>query len=213
MRIAIDALGGDHVPAAPVAGAVQAASAYDDVTIVLVGDPATIGPELEKHDAASHDRIEIHELLNRYAHAIDFLDWKLLERVFSEDAVADFSSMAQYQEVESVLHGREAIVGYYEVAMTPFEGVLHFMSNHLVEIDGDLDATIRFTDGCEIPYIAPSLGGVESLVEMPVLMSYWDYPKEERLQYGITDNLVRLSCGIEDADDLIADLGRALDQV
>ena len=98
----------------------------------------------------------------------------------------------------------------YKVAtrlMNGFAGVVTF------EIEGDLDATIRFTDGCEIPYIAPSLGGVESLVEMPVLMSYWDYPKEERLQYGITDNLVRLSCGIEDADDLIADLGQALDQV
>ncbi len=98
----------------------------------------------------------------------------------------------------------------YKVAtrlMKGFAGVVTF------EIEGDLDATIRFTDGCRIPYIAPSLGGVESLVEMPVLMSYWDYPKEERLQYGIKDNLVRLSCGIEDQADLIADLAQALDQV
>ena len=65
-------------------------------------------------------------------------------------------------------------------------------------------------DRCRIPYIAPSLGGVESLIEMPVLMSYWDVPREERLQYGITDSLVRYSCGIEDAGDLIADLEQAL---
>ena len=45
---------------------------------------------------------------------------------------------------------------------------------------------------------------------MPVLMSYWDYPAEERQRYGITDTLVRLSCGIEDAADLIADLEQAL---
>lgn len=83
------------------------------------------------------DRIEIHELLNRYAHAIDALDWSLLERVFTEDAVADFSSVAEYQEIDSVLEGRAAIVGYYEVALTPFEGVLHFMTNHLVELSGD----------------------------------------------------------------------------
>jgi cystathionine gamma-synthase len=88
--------------------------------------------------------------------------------------------------------------------MAGFAGVVTF------EIEGDLEAAIRFTDACRLPYIAPSLGGVESLVEMPVLMSYWDYPPEERRRYGITDTLVRLSCGIEDAADLIADLEQAL---
>jgi cystathionine gamma-synthase len=98
----------------------------------------------------------------------------------------------------------------YSVAtrqMTGFSGVVTF------EIEGDLEAAIRFTDACRLPYIAPSLGGVESLVEMPVLMSYWDYPAEERKQYGITDSLVRLSCGVEDAGDLIADLEQALSRV
>jgi cystathionine gamma-synthase len=98
----------------------------------------------------------------------------------------------------------------YSVAtrlMTGFSGVVTF------EIEGDLEAAIRFTDACRLPYIAPSLGGVESLVEMPVLMSYWDYPAEERKQYGITDSLVRLSCGVEDAADLIADLEQALSRV
>jgi len=88
-----------------------------------------------------------------------------------------------------------------------FGGVVTF------EVEGDLHATMRFVDACRIPYIAPSLGGVESLVEMPVLMSYWDYPQEERLSYGITDSLVRYACGIEDPDDLIADIDHALDQV
>jgi cystathionine gamma-synthase len=78
------------------------------------------------------------------------------------------------------------------------------------ELDSDLDGAIRFTDACRIPYIAPSLGGVESLIEMPVLMSYWDVEREDRLKMGITDSLVRLSCGIEDAGDLVADLERAL---
>ncbi len=91
--------------------------------------------------------------------------------------------------------------------MKGFAGVVTF------EIEGDLDGAVRFTDACRLPYIAPSLGGVESLVEMPVLMSYWDYPAEQRLRYGITDTLVRLSCGIEDAADLIADLEQALERV
>ena len=81
------------------------------------------------------------------------------------------------------------------------------------ELDTDLDGAVRFTDACRLPYIAPSLGGVESLVEMPVTMSYWDVEREERIKMGITDSLIRLSCGIEDGDDLIADLSQALDAI
>jgi cystathionine gamma-synthase len=89
-------------------------------------------------------------------------------------------------------------------SMKGFGGVVTF------ELETDLEGAIRFVDACEIPYIAPSLGGVESLIEMPVTMSYWDVPREERLKLGITDSLIRYSCGVEDADDLIADLAQAL---
>ena len=81
------------------------------------------------------------------------------------------------------------------------------------ELETDLDGAIRFIDACKIPYIAPSLGGVESLVEMPVTMSFWDIDPEERAKLWITDSLVRYSCGIEDADDLIADLEQALSKI
>jgi cystathionine gamma-synthase len=89
-------------------------------------------------------------------------------------------------------------------SMRGFGGVVTF------ELDTDLDGAIRFTDACRLPYIAPSLGGVESLIEMPVLMSYWDIERAERLKMGITDSLIRLACGVEDSEDLIADLDRAL---
>jgi cystathionine gamma-synthase len=85
-----------------------------------------------------------------------------------------------------------------------FGGVVTF------ELDGDLDATVRFIDACRIPYLAPSLGGVESLIEMPAIMSFWDRTPEERAALGMTDSLVRFSVGIEDAEDLIADLDQAL---
>jgi cystathionine gamma-synthase len=81
------------------------------------------------------------------------------------------------------------------------------------ELESDFDGACRFTDACRIPYIAASLGGVESLIEMPVLMSYWDLKPEQRLALGISDSLVRLSCGVEDAEDLIADLEQALDSI
>ena len=81
------------------------------------------------------------------------------------------------------------------------------------ELDTDLDGAIRFTDACRIPYIAPSFGGVESLIEMPVTTSFWDLDREERLAIGITDSLIRYSGGVEDADDLIADLDQALSAI
>jgi cystathionine gamma-synthase len=90
--------------------------------------------------------------------------------------------------------------------MRGFGGVVSF------EVAGDLEATARFIDRLRIPYIAPSLGGVESLVEQPALMSFYELSSEQRLAVGMRDNLVRLSCGIEDAGDLIADLQQALEQ-
>jgi cystathionine gamma-synthase len=85
-----------------------------------------------------------------------------------------------------------------------FGGVVTF------ELAADFDGTCRFVDALRIPYIGPSLGGVESLVEMPATMSYWDLSRDERYALGITDSLVRLSLGVEDEVDLIADLERAL---
>ncbi len=79
-----------------------------------------------------------------------------------------------------------------------------------VAVDADFAGTCRFVDACRSPYIAASLGGAETLIEMPVLMSHWDMKPAERQKVGITDSLVRLACGIEDADDLIADLDQAL---
>ena len=61
-----------------------------------------------------------------------------------------------------------------------------------------------------IPQIAPSLGGVESLIEQPSLMSFFELTSEDRLAVGIKDNLVRLAVGLEDTDDLLADLEQAL---
>jgi len=88
--------------------------------------------------------------------------------------------------------------------MKGFGGVVTF------ELESDFDGTQRFVDALEIPYIGPSLGGVESLVEMPATMSYWDISRDERYALGITDSLVRLSIGVEDTVDLIADLEQAL---
>ncbi len=89
--------------------------------------------------------------------------------------------------------------------MSGFGGVVTFA------VKGDLAATGRFVDALAIPRIGPSLGGVESLVEQPALMSYFELSSAEREAIGMSDDLVRYAVGIEDADDLVADVLRALE--
>ncbi|HEX2619030.1 MAG TPA: aminotransferase class I/II-fold pyridoxal phosphate-dependent enzyme [Phototrophicaceae bacterium] len=120
-------------------------------------------------------------------------------------AVAEF--LEAYPKIERVWYPGLASHPDHEVAvrqMTGFGGVVSF------EVAGDLRTTGNFIDALNIPYIAPSLGGVESLIEQPALMSYYEKTTEERLALGIKDNLVRFSVGIEDTDDLLADLEQAL---
>ena len=98
----------------------------------------------------------------------------------------------------------------HEVAvrtMSGYGGVISF------EVEADGPTTSQFIDACQIPRIGPSLGGVESLIEQPAIVSYFDNDPEYRRSLGITDELVRLSVGIEDTDDLIADFEQALAQM
>jgi cystathionine beta-lyase/cystathionine gamma-synthase len=80
-----------------------------------------------------------------------------------------------------------------------------------VELKGSLDDAKRFLERCRLFTLAESLGGVESLIEHPALMTHGSVPSDVRAGLGINDSLVRLSVGIEDADDLVADLAAALD--
>jgi cystathionine gamma-lyase len=79
-----------------------------------------------------------------------------------------------------------------------------------MELHGTLDDARRFLERCQLFTLAESLGGVESLIEHPALMTHGSVPPEVRATLGIGDTLVRLSVGIEEADDLIADLKAAL---
>ncbi len=80
-------------------------------------------------------------------------------------------------------------------------------------IQGGLDESRRFLENVRVFALAESLGGVESLVDHPAIMTHASVPKAQRETLGITDNLVRLSVGIEDCEDLIADLDNALSAV
>ena len=74
------------------------------------------------------------------------------------------------------------------------------------ELNGTLATSKKFLDALQLCFIGPSLGGVETLITHPALVSYYDYSRKERIKLGITDTLFRLAVGIEDVDDIIADL-------
>ncbi len=88
--------------------------------------------------------------------------------------------------------------------MSGFGGVVSFL------VDADLDGTSAFVDACRIPQIGPSLGGVESLIMQPTLISFYHLTPQQRREVGARDNLVRLSLGIEDTQDILDDLAQAL---
>jgi cystathionine gamma-lyase len=109
--------------------------------------------------------------------------------------------------VDSVLYPGLPSHPQHELAkkqMDDFGGIVTFF------INGDLENARRFLERCQVFSLAESLGGVESLVDHPAIMTHASVPAEERAKLGISDQLIRLSVGIEALDDLIADLDQAL---
>jgi cystathionine gamma-lyase len=92
--------------------------------------------------------------------------------------------------------------------MSDFGGMISFDL-----ADDDMDAALSVLEGTEVFTLAESLGGVESLIEHPASMTHASIPAEEREKIGLTDSLIRLSVGVEDVEDLAADLDRALSTV
>jgi cystathionine gamma-synthase len=122
-------------------------------------------------------------------------------------AVAEF--LASHPRVERVYYPGLATHPHFEVAQKQLRGCGGLIT---FEVRGaDWRQTAAVVDRAQIARIAPSLGGVESLIEQPLVMSYWEYAPEDRVRFGIADNMIRLSCGIEDAADLIADLQQSLE--
>jgi cystathionine gamma-synthase len=96
---------------------------------------------------------------------------------------------------------------HYKVAkeqMSGGGGVVTF------DIKGNINDSKRFMDALKLCYIGPSLGGVETLITHPALVSYYDYSRKERYKLGLTDTLFRLAVGIEDVEDIIGDLEQGL---
>jgi cystathionine gamma-synthase len=122
-------------------------------------------------------------------------------------AVAEF--LQQHPRVEKVYYPGLASHPSHTIAqrtMRGFGGLITFLVK-----DADWRQTADVVDRVRIPRIGPSLGGVESLIEQPLLMSYYQQTPENRQKFGIPDNMIRIACGIENSQDLIDDLKQALE--
>jgi cystathionine gamma-synthase len=122
-------------------------------------------------------------------------------------ALALAQRLEKHPRVERVFYPGLAAHPSHGVAraqMRGFGGVVSFI------VKGGLSACSRMVDSVKLARIGPSFGGVESLIEQPAVMSYYEMTTEQRQAIGIADGLVRLSVGIEDTADVIADIEQAL---
>ena len=133
------------------------------------------------------------------------LDLRMQRHNASSMAIAEW--LESDDRVDKVLYPGLPSHPQHELAakqMNGFGGIVTFF------IKGDVDNARRFLERCEIFALAESLGGVESLVNHPAIMTHASVPAEVRAELGISDQLIRLSVGIEALDDLIADIDQAL---
>lgn len=123
-----------------------------------------------------------------------------------ENAMKVASYLENHKKVESVVYPGLSSHPHYELAksqMSGFGGMITFF------IKGGLTNARKFLENLSVYSLAESLGGVESLIESPAIMTHASIPKSEREKIGLTDNLIRISVGIEEIEDLIADFDNA----
>ena len=121
-------------------------------------------------------------------------------------AIAEF--LESHPRVEKVYYPGLTSHPSHEIAASQMRGFGGLITFNIM--DANWKQTAAIVDAAKIPRIAPSLGGVESLIEQPLVMSYYHCTPDERQQFGIDDNMIRMSCGIENTKDLIDDLRQAL---
>lgn len=124
-----------------------------------------------------------------------------------ENALLIAEHLSRHPKVEKVYYPGLSSHAQHALAkrqMTGFGGMVSAV------LKGELSDARRFLERCELFALAESLGGVESLIEHPAIMTHASLPSDVRADLGISDTLIRLSVGIEDVDDLIAELDHAL---
>ncbi len=124
-----------------------------------------------------------------------------------ENALLLAKELTNHKKIDNVIYPGLDSHPQHELAMKQMNGFGGIIS---IEVSGGLDASRKFLEKTEIFSLAESLGGVESLIEHPALMTHASISEEVRQKIGISDGLIRLSVGIESIEDLIDDLNQAL---
>ncbi len=139
---------------------------------------------------------------------IKTLSLRMSRHCENAQAIAEF--LEAHSKVERVTYPGLESHPQYAIAKDQMDGFSGMIS---MELKGGIPAGIALMNGLELCSLAESLGAVETMITHPATMTHADVPKDERLARGLTDGLVRLSVGIEDKDDIIADLNQALDKI
>jgi cystathionine gamma-lyase len=126
----------------------------------------------------------------------------------SAQIVAEY--LEKHPKVEKILYPGLASHPQHEVAkkqMRGFGGMITFF------LKGGIEESRKFLASMKVMTLAESLGGVESLIECPAVMTHFSVPPEIRKELGISDSLIRISVGLEDVEDLVADLQQAFEKI
>ena len=139
---------------------------------------------------------------------IKTLSLRMSRHCENAQVIAEF--LEAHSKVERVTYPGLASHPQYAIAKDQMDGFSGMIS---MELKGGIPAGIALMNGLELCSLAESLGAVETMITHPATMTHADVPKDERWARGLTDGLVRLSVGIEDQEDIIADLIQALDKI
>ncbi len=198
--------------------ALGADAVHYSTTKYLGGHSDVVGGAVVTSDRALHDRMKFcQNAVGAVPGPLDcFLVLRGLKtlairmREHEKNALAIARHLEKHRRVRRVVypglesHPQHALA---KRQMRGFGGMISF------EIDGDAAGARRFLSATRLFFLAESLGGVESLIELPAAMTHSSLPPEVRQKSGISDTFIRISVGIESADDLIADLERAFEAV
>lgn len=127
----------------------------------------------------------------------------------SENGMAVAQYLSQHPKVHRVYYPGLENDSFHDLAkkqmFNGYGGMVAF------ELTGGYDAGVGFANTVSLPTLAVSLGNVDTLIQHPASMTHLAVPKDERLKTGITDGLIRLSLGVENYEDLLADIEKSLD--
>lgn len=184
-------------------------------TKYLNGHADSVGGVVITSNAGLHERLRFHQnaagaVLSPFDSYLVLRGLRTLAlrmRAHARNAARIAEWLGERQDVARVIYPGLESHPQHDLArrqMSGYSGMVTF------ELSGGAARARRFLEALEIPRLAESLGGVESLVESPALMTHASVPAEARAALGLSDGLVRLSVGIEDSEDLLADLQQAL---